>query len=126
MAVSDSRILDGALEIASTPGLEMEPNGLLEDTYLLAAAFPEEDEFMAACASTVRAIGNLVSRRVSSAQLKYALEGWSSYHYQHRVSQGGRADCRIVFRETPAGIEVMGFGHRAIPEDLYARMASGR
>ncbi len=126
MIVSDELILDCALEIAAAPGLHMDPNSLLEDTYLLAAALPDEGEFMAACASTVRAIGNLASRRVSSPRLKYALEGWSSYHYQHRVAQGGRADCRIVFRETEGGIEVMGFGHRSIPEDLYARMAAGR
>lgn len=126
MAVSDELVLEAALAIAAAPGLEMDPDGLLEDAYLLAFAFPDEAEFAAAAASTVRAIGDLSAGRVSSSRLKYALDGWSSFHYQHRVSQGARADCRIVFRETDGGIEVMGFGHRSVPKDFYSRMASGR
>ena len=126
MAISDERVLEAALAIAGVPGLEMDPNDLVEDVFLLAFAFPDESEFMAATAATVRAIGNLVAHRVTPALLKYQLEGWSSFHYQHRISQGGRADCRIVFRETDDGIEVKGFGHRRIPTDFYIRMASGR
>lgn len=126
MAVSDGLVLEAALAIAAVPGLEMDPDGLLEDAYLLAMAFPDEGEFAAAAASTARAVGDLAARRVSSSALKYALDGWSSFHYQHKVSQGARADCRIVFRKTEGGVEVMGFGHRNMPEDIYARMAAGR
>ncbi|MBQ3328336.1 MAG: hypothetical protein IJG88_00080 [Eggerthellaceae bacterium] len=126
MPVSDETVLEAAMAIATISGLEMDPDDLLEDAFLLARSFPEEDEFMAATAATVRAIGNLAGRRVTSARLKYAFEGWLSYHYQHRVSQGGSADCRIVFRETEGGVEVKAFGHRRVPADIYERMATSR
>ena len=126
MPISDEAVLEAAMAIADVPGLEMDPNDLLEDAFLLAHSFPEEDDFMAATAATVRAIGGIVERRVTSARLKYAFEGWLSYHYQHRVSQGGSADCRIVFRQTEGGVEVKAFGHRKIPADIYERMAAGR
>ena len=126
MPISDKTILDAALAIASVPGLEMNPDDLLEDTFLLARSFPEEDEFKAATAATVRAIANITGRKVTSAWLKYAFEGWLSYHYQHRVSQGGSADCRIVFRETEGGVEVKAFGHRKLPADIYERMTASR
>ena len=126
MQVNEEMVLEAAMAIASVPGLEMDPDDLLEDAFLLACSFPEEDEFMAATAATVRAIGNIAGRRVTSARLKYAFEGWLSYHYQHRVSQGGSADCRIVFRKTEGGVEVKAFGHRRVPADIYERMAASR
>ena len=58
--------------------------------------------------------------------MKYEFEDWQSYHYQHRVGQRAKALCRIVFRKTENGIEVKGFGHRRIPEDLYQRLSRGR
>lgn len=126
MPISDEAVLEAAMAIASVPGLEMDPDDLLEDAFLLARSFPEEDEFMAAAAATVRAIGSIAGRRVTSSRLKYAFEGWLSYHYQHRVSQGGSADCRVVFRETERGVEVKAFGHRRVPADIYERMAASR
>ena len=123
---SDEVVLEAAVAIAGAPGLSMDPDDLVEDTFLLSVAFPDEGEFMSATAATVRAIANLVGRRVTSASLKYAFEGWKSYHYQHRASQGGPADCRIVFRETQDGIEVKMLGHRRHPVDIYERLAERR
>ncbi|WP_165172039.1 hypothetical protein [Adlercreutzia sp. ZJ242] len=58
--------------------------------------------------------------------MKHELGQWLSCHYQHRVVQGAKADCRIIYRTTEDGIEVKGFGHRRIPEDFYRRMSAGR
>ena len=126
MAISDAALKAAALSIAAVPDLSMDPDHLVEDVFLLSSAFGEQDEFEAAVAATIRAIGLFAGCRVTSSSLKYSFEGWRSFHYQHRVSQGGRADCRIVFKETKAGIEVKGFGHRSVPKDLYARMAETR
>ena len=126
MGISDEELRAAALALAGTPGLSMDADYLVEDVFLLAAAFDDQAEFEAAVAATARAIGLLSSRRVMASGLKYALEGWQSYHYQHRVSQGLRADCRIVFKVVDEGIEVKGFGHRNIPSDLYERMAETR
>ena len=126
MPVSDEMVLEAAIAIADTPGLAMDPDDLIEDVYLLSAAFPAEREFMSATAAAVRAISNRAGRRVTSASLKYAFEGWKSFHYQHRVSQGVSADCRIVFRETEDGVEVKMLGHRRHPVDIYERLAQRR
>lgn len=124
--VDEGKLRQAALSIASIEGLRMDPDALLEDVYLLAYAFPDQDDFMVAVASTARAIGNLRAGRVTPAQLKYGFEGWSSFRYQHHIEQGSRADCRIVFRRIDEDIEVKGFGHRRIPKDLYLRLADSR
>lgn len=99
---------------------------LVEDTVLLAKAFPEELDFMAACASTRQALEYIVAGKVSTSDLKYDFADWKSYHYQHRVGQGIKATCRIMYRPVDDGIEVKGFGHRRIPKDFYERMSTVR
>lgn len=126
MAISKDLILRAARAVAEAEGLHMDANALLEDIVLLAYAFPEEEDFEAACANTKRAIALLVDGTVSSSELKYSFSGWRSYHYQHKVGQGFKATCRIVFRPIDGGIEVKGFGHRRIPQDFYERMSAQR
>ncbi|NGM17946.1 hypothetical protein GMI70_08090 [Eggerthellaceae bacterium zg-893] len=126
MAVSESLIVEAVDAIADVEGLAMDPNHLVEDVYLLAFAFPQDDDFKAAVASTCRAFSQIVEGRVTTSSLKYDFAGWRSYHYQPRVGQGSKAVCRIVFRPTQSGIEVKGFGHRRIPKDLYKRLSAGR
>ncbi|NGM18351.1 hypothetical protein GMI70_10190 [Eggerthellaceae bacterium zg-893] len=120
----DKQLLRRAVEsLSDVEGVFMDPKSLVEDVFLLAYAFPEEADFMAACASTARALNQLARRTVTASELKYAFAGWKSYHYQHRVGQGVRATCRIMFREIDGGVEVKGFGHRRIPSDFYQRMS---
>lgn len=126
MAVDDARLRTAIDAITDVEGLSMDPDSLVEDVYLLAYAFPEDDDFEAAIASTCRALTALIADRVSTSALKYEFDTWSSYHYQPRIVQGTRATCRIVFRNTNDGIEVKGFGHRRIPKDFYQRMSSTR
>lgn len=108
--------------ISKVEGVRMDANSLVEDSFLLAYAFTEEEDFLAACANTCRALEQLVSGKVVPGDLKYDFEEWKAYHYQHRVAQGMKADCRIMYRKIPDGIEVKGFGHRHIPYDFYERM----
>ncbi|MCI8367808.1 MAG: hypothetical protein HFJ66_09495 [Eggerthellaceae bacterium] len=126
MAIDEEILREAVVAIADVPGLHMDADDLVEDIYLLAYAFPEEGDFKAAVASTVRAMGQLSVGRVSASPLKHNFAAWSSYHYQPRVGQGARAVCRIVFRPVEGGIEVKGFGHRRIPKDFYERIAAGR
>lgn len=126
MAISDGLIRCAIETLSQSEGVFMDPASLVEDVFLLAYAFPEEEDFMAACASTSRAFGYLTDGAVDSSNLKYQLEGWDSYHYQHRVGQGVKADCRIMFHRIDGGIEVKGFVHRRIPADFYLRMGEGR
>lgn len=126
MAINQMLVRQAIASLAQTTGLYMNAESLVEDVFLLARAFPEQDDFMAACASTKRALELLVAGKVTPSNLKYEFQNWSSYHYQHRAGQGIKATCRIVFRQRPDGIEVKGFGHRHIPADFYRRIAAAR
>lgn len=126
MKVSPAVLRRGVEAIASTDGLRMDPDDLVEDVFLLAYAFPNADDFKAAVAATVRSIGLVRAHAVTSSTLKYEFSGWNSFHFQHRVAQGARADCRLVYRLVDDGVEVKGFGHRRIPRDLYARLSDDR
>lgn len=105
MAVDDARLRAAVDAITDVEGLSMDPDSLVEDVYLLAYAFPEDDDFEAAVANTCRALTALIAERVSASMLKYEFDTWSSYHYQPRVAQGARATCRIIFRGTEGSIE---------------------
>lgn len=124
MAISKRLIRQAIESLSEIDGVLMDPANLVEDAFLLAFAFPHDNDYLAACASTRRALERLAAREVDASSLKYEFEGWESYHYQHRVGQGVRATCRIMYRRTPSGIEVKGFGHRRIPADFYERMAT--
>lgn len=126
MAIKQEVIRKAVAAIAATDGLHMDDAALVEDVVLLSRAFPDEDDYMAACASTKRAFKQLIDGKVTASDLKYDFAEWKSYHYQHRVGQGERAVCRIMYRRVDNGIEVKGFGHRRIPADFYERMAAVR
>ena len=126
MAISGEALHRAVGAVAGVEGVFMDANALAEDVALLAFAFNEEADFMAAVSNTCRALRFLVRGRVSSSELKYELGSWRSYHYQHKVGQGAKADCRVLYREVPHGIEVKGFGHRRIPDDFYRRMSKNR
>ena len=126
MTVSDEAIRDAIVAVARTPHVFMDPVALAEDAAALATALPDEGEYRAAVANTCKALALLADEKVQSSTLKYEHEGWRSFHYQHRVAQGSRADMRIMYRRENGGIYVRGFGHRDIPEDFYVRMASFR
>lgn len=126
MAISDSTI-DSAIElIAAIPGIEMDPDDLADDIILLSVAFPEEEPFLQSVVATERALRQLIDGKVDSAHLKYNLEDWCSFHYQHTRAQGQRANMRIVFQQLDDGIRVRAFGHRDIPADVYERIVNTR
>lgn len=126
MSVRTELIREAVKSISSVQGLSMPVATLAEDAFLLSVAFPDEAEYLAACANTRRALEQLVSGSVQPSSLKHDFEGWKSFHYQHRVGQGMRATCRIVYRSVENGIEVLGFGHRSIPLDFYSRLRANR
>lgn len=126
MPVSDGAVRDSVVAISRVEGVAMDPRALAEDAVALARALPDERDYRAAVASTCRALDQLAHGLVQSSALKYEHEGWLSYHYQHAVAQGARADMRIMYRMDGEVVVVRGFGHRDTPEDFYARMSSLR
>lgn len=123
MAIDRESLHEAIHEIAGVDGITMDEATLVEDVLLLARSFPDELDFRLAVANTTRALSNLALGKVDTARLKYDLGGYRSFHYQHRVGQGQRADCRIVFKESGDGIAILGIGHRDIPSDIYARLS---
>lgn len=126
MLVSDGAVRDAVAAISRVENVRMDPNALAEDAVALAFALPDEHEYRAAVANTCKALDQLVRGLVQSSALKYEHEGWLSYHYQHAVSQGAKADMRIMYRIEGSKLVVRGFGHRDTPEDFYVRMSSLR
>ena len=126
MTVSDEAVRDAIVAISQVKNVRMDPRALAEDALALSYALSDEHEYRAAVANTCRALDQLTRGKVQSSALKYEHEGWLSYHYQHAVSQGAKADMRIMYRIEDGKVAVRGFGHRDTPEDFYVRISSLR
>lgn len=127
MAVADDLVAQAIFRLAHVPGIMMDPDALAEDAALLAASFPDEAEFLKATLATERAMADVAAGRVNSAApLVGDHAGWKSYHYQHRVAQGQRADMRLEWKRGEDEVLVRAFGHRFVPADFYRRVAASR
>lgn len=126
MPVSNETVRDAVAAIAQVANVRMDPNALAEDALALAHALPDDGDYRTAIANTCRALGQIADGKVQSSSLRYQHEGWLSYHYQHAVAQGARADMRIMYKLEDGKVIVRGFGHRDTPEDFYVRMGSLR
>lgn len=126
MAIGKEQVLGAAKAIAAVEHVRMDPRYVLEDTMLFAEAFPEEEEFTIAVANLIRSLKLLVHNRTTPAGLKHQLAGWHSCHFQHRIAQGGPADCRIVYRQQGETLDILAFGHRRRPSDIYKRTTETR
>lgn len=125
MAISDDLIIQAIIRLSSVPNAVMDPAALAEDVALLVVAFPDEQEFLKAVLATERAMDKVAKGLVaSSPELVGDHAGWTSYHYQHCVAQGQRADMRLEWRQIEDGIQIRAFGHRFIPGDFYRRVSS--
>lgn len=109
-------------KIAAIPCVTMNPAHLAYDVYLMGFAFPEKNAFEEAITRTAIILLKLVNGEIVATMLKRELHGWYSYHYQPSIGQGEKALCRVIFRFRDGGLDVLGFGHRFIPEDVYVRL----
>ena len=127
MTIADDLILQAIVRLASIPHVAMDPDALVEDVSLLAVAFPRDEEFLKAVLATERAMTKVAKGLVaSSSALVGDHAGWISYHYQHCVVQGQKADMRLEWKPSEQGIRVRAFGHRFIPADFYRRVSASR
>ena len=73
MAISDELLQEAVRAVTRVEGLAMDENDLVEDVFLLAYAFPEEEDFKAAVASTCKAMAFLIgggSREVGGFEVR--------------------------------------------------------
>lgn len=126
MSVRDDLLDQAIVRLSSVQGVLMDPDALAEDVFLLSVSFSDEEEFLAAVLATQRALSRLLRGSVDSSNLTGNLSSWRSYHYQHRVFQGAKADMRIEWQSKDGSLYVRGFGHRWIPSDFYKRLSETR
>lgn len=120
--ISNHQIEGAVKQLSSAENVYFDARFLVEDVIATAQAFPEEEEFLSAIASTVRMLKLIAQGRVDVGHLSEDYEGWSCCHYQHRITQGTRATMRIMFARVDGAIRVCGFGNRRMPADFYRRM----
>ena len=121
---SVERILQAITSLSAVEGVEFDPKSLAEDVVGVAAALPEEGEFEAAIAATVRMLGLIVAERVDVSALSEDYEGWECCHFQPHTGCGEKATMRIMLTRTEGAVRVRGFGDRRLPDDFYRRMAA--
>lgn len=126
MPVDKSMLKAAIVQIASIDGISMPADLLAEDVILLAAVWPDEQDFAQAVASTARALKQIAASQITPSPFEDDLDGWFSYHYQLRRSQSERAVMRIVFQPAEECVRIKGFGHRFKPADMYRRMVTGK
>lgn len=122
-ALVDGHTVAKAIRLfASIPNVSFDADGLVDDLRALIEVWPEERSFLVAISSTVRAIGLIAEGKALASSLNRELAGWQSFHYPHSRNHHGKADMRLVYRRVESGVQVLGFGHRHVPSDVYARM----
>ncbi len=119
----DRSTLSLAIErLTSIPNVSFHVDGLADDLHSLIAMWPDEQAFLTVISSTVGAIELIVEDKALASLLSRDLAGWRSFHYPHSRSHRGKADMRIIYRRVGSEVQVLGFGHRYVPSDVYARL----
>lgn len=113
--------------VAELDGLSMDADKLIEDVVMVAIAFNQDpDIFELAMTNTVEALKLIIRERTVGQELVGNKVGWTSFHFQSRKIRKLKADMRIVYRDVDKYIQVMGFGHRWLPQEIYDRLSSDR
>ena len=123
MAINDAPLQLGIDQVSAIEGIAMDADRLVDDVVLLAYVFDDPQRFSTALTHVINAIHLIVRQRRIGQPLVNNKAGWWSYHFQSQRTQRHKADMRIVYQDTGTTIRIMGFGHRWIPQDLYARLS---
>lgn len=127
MAISDELFEFWIERVSELEGLSMDADKLVEDVVLIAVAFDQDpDIFSYAMTNTIEALKLILRQRNVGQPLVGNKYGWMSYHFQSRRIPKLKADMRIVYRDMGTSIQIMGFGHRWIPQSIYTRLSSGQ
>ena len=90
-----------------------------QDLQVLQDAFPKPEDYDRALLEVLRYVTALMAGLKRGADLKGPLSGWQKCKGRSSTDSSGRDDLRIVFRALPNCVELLGFGHRDEPWDLY-------
>jgi len=127
MAISNEALEFWIERVAELEGLSMDADKLVEDVVLVAVAFDQDPNiFSLAMVNVVTAFRLILRDRNIGQELVGNKAGWYSFHFQSQRTRKHTADMRIVYRDTGTTIQVMGFGHRWLPQEIYNRLSFGR
>lgn len=119
---SQIRFLEG---LASLPDVAINADDVYDDLEALAKAFPDPERYATALRAILAQLRILVKQAPGKPmQGRYA--GWRRHAFQSQQRRGARADLRIVYRIEGGRAEVLGFGHRHDPVDVYLRLRERR
>ena len=124
MSVDADTLRAAVQTVSGIRGVRMNPDSVADDVISLATAIADEEPFTCAVANTARAIQRLAVGKVEGTPLTGVFEGWSSFHFQSERKNGASANMRVVYRRNGGVTEVLGFGHRWLPSDVYAAISS--
>jgi hypothetical protein len=111
------RLLFKVLGIA---GIRIVPSYVAHDLANIRRARPDDEKFAAAVNAVAKEI-LLASKSPATfgVEVRHELEGWRRSKFASGA--GGGAHLRLIFRPTkPAGIEILAFGDRAVPQSVYS------
>lgn len=127
MAISDELLEFWIDRVSELEGISMDADKLVEDIVLIAIAFDQDSEILSAVmTNTIEAFKLIVRDRSIGQELMGNKSVWSSYHFQSRRIRKQKADMRLVYRDSGTSIQIMGFGHRWLPQQIYDRLSLGR
>lgn len=112
--------------LSSVSGVAFNPKYLADDVSVLAISFMEENEFQIAVDETVRELELLVNKKKNPSPLLYNHSELSSSHYQSVRSKKQKADLRLIFKTNSNPLQVIMFGHRHQPSDIYNELTVRR
>ena len=92
------------------------------DLLVLEQVFADPSQYGNVLLQIAAQLSTLCAQPHLGKDLKGPLAGWR----KHKISSGreSRADLRILFRRTGQQIELLGFGHRDEPYDVYRFVGS--
>lgn len=97
-----------------------------EDLDALRAAYPDPEQHWRAIQAIVHQM-QVIPRRGPGKEMHGNYLGWTRRAFESHRQSGEPADLRIVYRVLGDGkVELLGFGHRHLPEDLYRRLGYRR
>lgn len=94
-----------------------------DDLGALTTAFPDPHQHWQALQAILKQL-RILATHLPGKPMKGQLFGsWRRHAFESAPQRRGPADLRIVYRVHDDGtVEVLGFGHRHVPESLYGRL----
>ncbi|MDA8347044.1 MAG: hypothetical protein M0Z66_16500 [Thermaerobacter sp.] len=104
--------------------LRFNPADVLDDLASLEAAFPSPESYKVALEEAIHQL-HVVVRQQPGKGMRGRLNVWRRHAFQSMPARGGKADLRIVYKASDGSeVELLGFGHRHVPRDIYQRLRS--